>query len=164
MGTYVEAPPQFERILGELDPDGLQRVVRPPDDPRAQSEYLHWDKLRRLRPPDGFTSEEWWLKIYFSRAFRALPLLDAEGRPLRYGVPDQVLRSLHRIDQGASGSIAMDEVVTDDQQAQQQYLVNSLMEEAIRSSQLEGATTSRRVAKDLLVTGRSPRDRSERMI
>jgi Fic family protein len=38
------------------------------------------------------------------------------------------------------------------------------MEEAIRSSQLEGATTSRQVAKELLRSGRPPRDRSERMI
>jgi Fic family protein len=38
------------------------------------------------------------------------------------------------------------------------------MEEAIRSSQLEGATTSRRVAKEMLRTGRKPRDRGERMI
>jgi len=43
-------------------------------------------------------------------------------------------------------------------------LVNSLMEEAIRSSQLEGATTSRRVAKELLQSGREPKNRSERMI
>ena len=38
----------------------------------------------------------------------------------------------------------MDEVVTSERQAGQRFLVNSLMEEAIRSSQLEGATTSRR--------------------
>jgi Fic family protein len=44
------------------------------------------------------------------------------------------------------------------------YLVSSLMEEAIRSSQLEGATTSRAVAKELLRSGREPKDRSERMI
>ena len=58
----------------------------------------------------------------------------------------------------------MEEVVTADEQARQHYLVNSLMEEAIRSSQLEGATTSRRVAKELLRSGRPPKDRSERMI
>lgn len=58
----------------------------------------------------------------------------------------------------------MPEVVTAAGQAQQHYLVNSLMEEAIRSSQLEGATTTRKVAKDLLRTGREPADRSERMI
>jgi len=54
--------------------------------------------------------------------------------------------------------------VTGDSQARQRHLVNSLMEEAIRSSQLEGATTSRRVAKELLRTGRPPQDHSERMI
>ncbi len=58
----------------------------------------------------------------------------------------------------------MDEVVTSERQAGQRFLVNSLMEEAIRSSQLEGATTSRTVAKELLRSGREPKDRSERMI
>lgn len=58
----------------------------------------------------------------------------------------------------------MSEVVTADAQARQHYLVNSLMEEAIRSSQLEGATTTRRVAKELLRTGREPKAQSERMI
>ena len=38
------------------------------------------------------------------------------------------------------------------------------MEEAITSSQLEGAATSRRVAKDMLRSGRTPKNRSERMI
>ena len=58
----------------------------------------------------------------------------------------------------------MDEVVTSERQAGRRFLVNSLMEEAIRSSQLEGATTSRRAAKEMLRTGRQPSDRSERMI
>jgi len=58
----------------------------------------------------------------------------------------------------------MDAVVTSEGSARQRYLVNSLMEEAIRSSQLEGATTSRREAKELLRTGRRPKDRSEQMI
>lgn len=58
----------------------------------------------------------------------------------------------------------MDEVVTSDRQAGQRFLVNSLIEEAIRSSQLEGATTSRLVAKELLRSGREPKDRSELMI
>ena len=58
----------------------------------------------------------------------------------------------------------MDEVVTSDARAQERYLVSFVTEEAIRSSQLEGATTSRQVAKELLRSGREPKDRSERMI
>ena len=44
------------------------------------------------------------------------------------------------------------------------YLVRSLMEEAITSSQLEGAATTREVAKKMLAEGRPPRDRGEKMI
>ncbi|MCL1841622.1 MAG: Fic family protein, partial [Propionibacteriaceae bacterium] len=44
------------------------------------------------------------------------------------------------------------------------YIVSALVEEAITSSQLEGAATTRDVAKRMLREGRAPRDRSERMI
>jgi len=95
---------------------------------------------------------------------RQLPLIAKEGEPFKYSLPDLLLRSLHHVDQRCGGEVAMDEVVTTDRQARNRYLVNSLMEEAIRSSQLEGATTSRQVAKELLRSGREPKDRSERMI
>src|SRR5271170_7041392 len=93
-----------------------------------------------------------------------IPLRDVHGREFSYGLPDLALRLLHVVDQQCGGEIAMREVVTTDEQARQHYLVNSLMEEAIRSSQLEGATTTRQVAKALLRSGRPPADRSERMI
>jgi Fic family protein len=44
------------------------------------------------------------------------------------------------------------------------YLLSSLMEEAITSSQMEGAATTRDVAKAMIRSRRPPRDRSERMI
>jgi Fic family protein len=43
-------------------------------------------------------------------------------------------------------------------------VINSLIEEAITSSQLEGASTAHDVAKDMLRAGRQPRTRDERMI
>lgn len=95
---------------------------------------------------------------------RDLPLRATEGPNFGYTLPDPVLSLLHLVDQQCSGQIAMEEVVTAGDKARQHYLVNSLMEEAIRSSQLEGATTSRRVAKELLQSGREPANRSERMI
>ena len=70
---------------------------------------------------------------------------------------------VHRIDQQASGQILADDVVTN-LRSSDRYLVSSLAEEAITSSQLEGASTTRGVAKELLATGRLPRDRSEQMI
>lgn len=163
---YVEKAPTYPELLaklgGETAVKALQALKTAPIDAR----YLHWDKLRRLGPPDGLTSEEWWLGLKVSRMAeaRVLSWSDKDGVPFRYGLPDLVLRRLRRVDQRASGEVAMDEVVTSEKQAGQRFLVNSLMEEAIRSSQLEGATTSRRVAKEMLRTGREPRDCGERMI
>lgn len=164
---YVASPPTFDALLSELNADGdrLMELIRA-DVARDGAEYVHWDKLRHLPPPPGLSTKEWWFTIKWGRqgTFRTLPLTDSSGRPFEYSTPDLVLRLLHQVDQRCSGEIAMPEVVTGDEQARQHYLVNSLMEEAIRSSQLEGATTSRRVAKDLLRSGREPKDRSERMI
>lgn len=78
-------------------------------------------------------------------------------------MPDPVLRALHGIDRQAAGAIAMaDPGVSGDDR--DRYLVSSLIEEAITSSQLEGAATTREEAKEMLRSGRRPRDRGERMI
>lgn len=166
MAIRVQTPPDMVKLLEDVAPGRLTHVLRTPAPIRSKNEYPHWDKLRHLAPPDDFTHEEWWLKIKLGRSMagRPFPLVGTDGDPFQYSTSDSVLRQLHHIDQRCSGEIAMAEVVRADDQARQHYLVNSLMEEAIRSSQLEGATTSRRVAKELLRTGRKPKDRSERMI
>lgn len=163
----VTPAPTHEETWAALTPERLPEVIRSNDaDSLMSGEYLHWHKLRHLDPPLGLSHMEWWWKLKMARQsnLRQLPLSDPSGQLFWYSLPDLLLRSLHRVDQQCSGQIAMAEVVTADEQARQHYLVNSLMEEAIRSSQLEGATTSRRVAKDLLQSGRAPTDRSEKMI
>jgi Fic family protein len=161
---YVAPPPRTRDLQADISPERQTAAVRFALE--AEREYLHWDKVRHLTPPHGLTHEEWWLGIKIARqaASRWIPLRDAEGARFTYTLPDAVLRRLHVVDQRSSGAIATPEVVTADDEARRQYLVNSLMEEAIRSSQLEGANTTRRVAKELLRTGREPQDRSERMI
>ena len=164
---FVAKAPSVPDLIAKLGPDALGNVIGNNNNiNRADDEYIHWDKLRHLDPPEGLNRDEWWLGIKFRRMaeLRFLPLTDPEGAPFTYGLPDTVLRALHHIDQRCSGEVAMDEVVTSEREAGQRFLVNSLMEEAIRSSQLEGATTSRKVAKEMLRTGRQPRNRSERMI
>lgn len=128
--------------------------------------YRHWERLRRLRPPEGLSTEEWWLGIKNAREqlFRELPFSDAEGKPFVYCTPDEAQELLHFVTQHASGEVAIAEPIIEDETARRRYLVNSLIEEAIRSSQLEGASTTRRVAKDMIRSGRVPRDRSEQMI
>jgi Fic family protein len=160
-------PPAYEELLSDVGPERFLELIKTRGVVSQDgSRYLHWDKLRHLEPPAGLSRNEWWLLIKTARAsnFRTLPLTDSIGKPFVYWAPDVVQRQLHYTDQRCSGEIAMPAVITTDEQARQHYLVNSLMEEAIRSSQLEGATTSRRVAKDMLRSGRPPKDRSEQMI
>jgi Fic family protein len=162
--VYLETAPRLTDLI--LNSDEVYRVISHPSVNDEQGRYLHWDKLRHLPTPEGLTSEQWWMKIKLARrgVAQPLPLTDKDGSSFGYTLPDQVHRSLHHIDQRGGGEVAMDEVVTSEREAGSRFLVNSLMEEAIRSSQLEGATTSRVVAKELLRSGRAPRDRSELMI
>lgn len=127
--------------------------------------YLHWDKVRSLTPPAGLSHEEWWLRLKLERQAnrRSLPFTDSAGRHFTLTVTDEALELLHHIDQQAGGQIRMADSVTNPA-TRDRYVVSSLIEEAITSSQLEGAVTSRRQAKELLRSGRPPRDRSEQMI
>lgn len=163
---FVAKAPSIPDLLASLNGNELGAAIEAPEDPRTAQRYLHWDKLRHLSPPRELSSEQWWLKLKIARRgeLRELPLTDPAGKPFSYGLLDSMLRRLHYIDQRCSGEVGVDEVVTSEKRAGRRFLVNSLMEEAIRSSQLEGATTSRVVAKELLRSGREPQDRSERMI
>jgi len=158
----------YERLTEDAQSamEMFERIRRAEVGTTVNGRYRHWDKLRQMTPPAGLTSEDWWFGIKLAREplRRKLPLTDPEGRPARYCMPDEALELLHHVDQHAAGEVAMPEVVLGDSGAKRQYLVNSLIEEAIRSSQLEGATTSRRVAKEMIQSGREPRNRSERMI
>lgn len=162
---FIAPAPTVHDLLKKLSPPQVHAVVANLT-PEESGRYVHWDKLRRLPPPEGLSAEQWWLKVKLARSNerRKLPLTDIYGDRFGFTLPDVVLRSLHRVDQRCSGEIAMDEVVTSEKRAGRRFLVNSLMEEAIRSSQLEGATTSRQAAKEMLRSGRRPKDRGERMI
>jgi len=132
----------------------------------SNAEYLDWNKFRRHPMPRGVTAEEAWQLVQLSRIqnFLCLPVKDTQGRAFNYWLPARFLAQLHRIDTHAGMSmIAMpdSEMLRANRE---RYLVSSLMEEAIASSQLEGASTTRRVAKEMLRTQRAPRNLSERMI
>ncbi len=133
--------------------------------PSAKGKYLHWDKLCYYTPPKGLSHEEWWfaLKIRRRNSFKQLPLLDKKGEPFKYLEVDPILERLHKIDQGTGGFIRMPDQITNPD-TRDQYYVTSLIQEAITSSQLEGAVTTRKVAKEMIRTGRPARDRSEQMI
>jgi Fic family protein len=134
-------------------------------EPRGDGGYLHWDELRHRKPPAGLTSEKWWFGLKMRRRLASLPLpcRDRDGQSFSYLLVDPIPRQLHEIDLGAGAWINASTPVIDSDM-RDQYHARSVMEEAITSSQLEGAVTTRRVAKEMLRTGRRARNRSEQMI
>jgi Fic family protein len=143
----------------------MKAVIRAYEKLTARDRYLHWDDLRRRPAPEGFTHTEWWyaLKLKRSSRMQAIGLEDRSGQKFRFGVPDVLAELLHQIDRGLGFAVNLPDAVTRPE-TRDQYVISSLIQESITSSQLEGAATTREVAKDLLRTGRPPRDKSERMI
>jgi Fic family protein len=161
-----QAPVQFDKLFGQIiAKKRLPKIFQLANQLPADRDYPHWDQLRRKPAQNGFSHEEWWVALKMKRkaAYRTIPLCDKDKTPFVYFIPDNVQELLHEIDFGGGGFIGMPDPVTNPQN-RDRYIISSLIQEAITSSQLEGAVTTREVAKEMIKTGRAPRDRSEQMI
>jgi hypothetical protein len=164
------APPPLHALLEQVSDDRFPQVLNQ-GKPLVAGKYLHWDALRHRKPPADLTHEEWWLGMKFSRvsAQEEMPLLDKSGRHFGLVYVPPVRQGLHKIDQsfGMTAKPAGPSAEVHDMvgaHGRKYLLASSLMEEAIRSSQLEGASTTRTQAKEMIRERRAPRDKSERMI
>lgn len=160
-----ESPPSLPSLLTQIKPDRFASLILEQGHLKTDSRYLHWEELRHRPAPVGVTHQEWWLLVKLGRQSlaRALPLYDKQGRNFTYVLAEPLLKALRYIDRHAGGSDFLGEPHIDPEE-RDRYLFNQLMEEAITSSQLEGASTTRRVAEEMLRSGRDPKDTSERMI
>ncbi|MDR3636383.1 MAG: Fic family protein [Isosphaeraceae bacterium] len=158
-------PPTQAKHWSEIPPNRLLEVLDIVREPTVGGQYLHWDQLRHRQPPPGLSTEEWWIGVKFLRSgqAKAIPLLDRHGEPFSFNLADPIPERLHEIDLRAGGAVQMPQPVVN-RENRNTYIVRSLMEEAITSSQLEGAATTREVAKEMIRQGLAPRDRSEQMI
>jgi Fic family protein len=145
---------------------------------RANRDYLYWDRFKHLPMPEDLSPEDGWRILKTMRAFgrHGTPAQDTHGHRFSYVLTEEVQRCLHVIDLEAGGPVTRAGVTFTvpvvpsagafvlGGSSRDRFLVSSLMEEAIASSQIEGASTTRRAAKDMLRAGREPRDRPEQMI
>lgn len=126
--------------------------------------YLHWDDFRyRAADKDGLTKEEQWAAIRMGRAMRSqpLPLLDTKERPFTFFLTPKVFGLLREIDlhcgTGPSGSAMVREETS-------RHQFDSLTEEALTSSQLEGAVVTRSEAREMIRSQRPATTEHERMV
>ncbi len=162
-----KSPPDLANLFASIssDQDKFFRLIRSVS-PLVNGKYLHWNDLIHRTPPDGLNHDVWWLGIKLARTAskEQVPfLVDKSKEFFAYSLVDPIPELLHEIDLRVGGRIEMPSQVTNPE-TRDRYYIESLIEEAITSSQLEGASTTRRVARDMIRSGRNPRGRSETMI
>ena len=158
-------PPLLDPLMAKVNGQIFGALVQAQVGVTVKGVYLHWDDLRHREPPEGLSHEFWWMGIRLARqsVFQTLPLFDKTGRGFVFGLPEAAQIHLHHIDQDAVGTLrSASEVVTPAHR--DEYVLRSLIEESITSSQLEGASTTRKVAEAMLREGRKPRTHDEQMI
>ena len=161
-------PPNVEEIAARImagDGKRAAEVMRYAKQVDEKGRYLHWDTLRFRKPPPGLTHEEWWWAVRWSRRFASpqLPLKAANNEPLTYCEPPMIREALRYFDMHAGGHLgARSEAMS--QGEGRAHLTRSLAEEPFASSFIEGAATTRQIAKKLILEGREPRTRDELMV
>lgn len=126
---------------------------------RYNEQYVHWDELRYKNLPKDPEIAWALMKLSRNNQSKHVRFNDID---LDYNMTNQSQRIIHILDTGASGLLVVDNPLKEAEMAR--YVVSSLMEEAIASSQLEGAVTTTKVAKQMLREKRKPRSSSEQMI
>src|SRR3989338_6195785 len=130
------------------------------------SEYIYWDDFRFKEPlPKGASREELWFVIKLFRKSQGLKsvIIDAKGRNFTWAKLDYFEEFFHELDMSTGGELFVERAGVD-KANKQKLITRGIMEEAIASSQLEGAATSRQAAKKMLREGRRPKNESEQMI
>jgi len=141
----------------------IELLVRPDLQPlfkSIDSQYLYWDKVKYL-VPKGIDKEIFWQAVKIQRQFNSQSI--QFGRyTFHFTITKNMLAQLHDFDMNIGGSLGTKSIIPVSDK--NYYLVSSIMEEAIASSQMEGASTTRRIAKDMLRKQLKPTNRSQQMI
>jgi Fic family protein len=127
--------------------------------------YQHWDEFRFQKPLHGLSAKEWWALTRLARnnASTSLLLIDEKGKKFSYCEPPSLRAALRELDMNAGGTLASDAITLSAEEGRL-HLTRSLAEEPFASSFIEGAATTRQIAKKLIFEGRAPRTKDERMV
>lgn len=156
----IELPPKIDRmtlinvLLKKNNPEIEQLVDR------INSDYEYWDKVKYKPLPEGCTSKMLWAQVKASRIKGLISVWEKYG--INLCITSKMLRMCHEFDM-KFGSFW--EAENNAQSPEKKYyLSSSLMEEAIYSSKMEGASTTRVVAKEMLRKKKSPQNKAQQMI
>lgn len=162
----IEKPPEWKKLLtSELLSNVHQSAEIKEILSKAQKEYVYWDKFKYYPFPKGIKPEEAWTLLKFSSRLSSekTPIKSVNGDNFTYTLTNPLYQKLNYIDTHGAGLLKSLAGKPSDSQTSK-YIISSLTEEAIASSQIEGANTTHKAAKEMILSERKPRNKSEQMI
>lgn len=127
---------------------------------KIEKEYPYWDKIKYLGTKE-LPAEILWQVVKFSRLTYA-NFVKFGNYTFIFKISNYIQQLLHEFDMNFGGTLSGSTTISE--KNKQYYLLSSIMEEAIASSQMEGANTTRKVAKEMLRKQIKPKDKSQQMI
>lgn len=168
--SMIKRPPPleldpFQVIINEHKEEASRylELAHPLD---QKGRYLHFDKWR-FRAPQGLDPALAWSVIKFARnnQLTTAITLGQPPQPCRYLYTPAMHLAISTCDQHTTTAALEWMCARIGEGKHLQYLLNDLVDdEAISSSQLEGAATTTKAAKALLKRKKAPRSVDERMI
>lgn len=83
-----------------------------------RGKYRHWDKLKYLELPKGMKNHKiWWTLIKIARcnSYKNLSIKGLDSINFKFNIIDDFQRTLHYLDQYASGNISLDKPILNPQ-------------------------------------------------
>ena len=127
---------------------------------KINERYDFWSDVKYEKPSIPISPQELWAFVKASRMKNRMLVWPQYG--IHMSVTNHMQRICHEFDMNFGGSWGTSSLIPEGNK--NQYLISSLMEEAISSSQMEGASTTRKVAKEMLRKKITPKDKSQQMI
>jgi Fic family protein len=123
--------------------------------------YPYWDKVKYISTKDRMDNKSLWFAL---KSFRQLNrnLVTFGDYRFSFMITDEMFDLLHYFDMHAGGSLTAENLIPSANK--NTCLVSSIMEEAIASSRMEGAATTRKEAKDMLRKNEKPQNKGQQMI
>jgi Fic family protein len=126
----------------------------------ADKRYFYWNEIK-YRPNLPLENPiDVWTLVKINRSLKSKTLFFGNHQ-FTFNVTSYIQEDLHEFDLKLVGGLYKDSITPQDQD---EFFKNSLIEEAIASSQIEGAATTTNIARDMIKSGRKPRTESEQMI
>jgi len=155
--NWIEILKQNQNIalLAYLLPDTdseLDKAIK-----KAINTYDYWDSVKYYQIPADVTPEQLWALINFRKSNISKKQIHIGEQKFKILETSEIQRKLSIIDRHFSKYKLTTEEASE-------YSTNSLMEEGIASSQLEGAAVTREIAKEMLRTNSLPKSIDEQMI